>query len=122
MSLISQHGFILLKHYPDILMMFMLNKQVCPYGLYAEQLSGSAFTAPRHKNLRTWLYRIRPSSCSSGRYTRLTDTQSTDSDTGLFDLGFDKIVPDPNPFRWDPTVIPDHGVDFVKVSHNLHIS
>eukprot|EP01040_Poterioochromonas_malhamensis_P024682 gene24682-30588_t len=35
--------------------------QVCSYGLYAEQLSGSAFTAPRHKNLRSWLYRIRPS-------------------------------------------------------------
>lgn len=35
--------------------------QRSPYGLYAEQLSGSAFTAPRHQNLRSWLYRIRPS-------------------------------------------------------------
>lgn len=35
--------------------------QVCPYGLYAEQLSGTAFTAPRTENKRTWLYRIRPS-------------------------------------------------------------
>lgn len=35
--------------------------QNCPYGLYAEQLSGSAFTAPRHHNLRSWLYRVRPS-------------------------------------------------------------
>ena len=34
--------------------------QRAPYGLYAEQLSGSAFTAPRHVNRRTWLYRIRP--------------------------------------------------------------
>ncbi|MGS0466138.1 homogentisate 1,2-dioxygenase [Cobetia marina] len=32
-----------------------------PHGLYAEQLSGSAFTAPRSHNLRSWLYRIRPS-------------------------------------------------------------
>jgi len=33
--------------------------QVCPYGLYAEQLSGSAFTAqPRARNLRSWLYRL----------------------------------------------------------------
>ena len=31
-----------------------------PYGLYAEQLSGTAFTAPRHSNRRAWLYRIRP--------------------------------------------------------------
>lgn len=35
--------------------------QKCPCGLYAEQLSGSAFTRPRHINLHTWLYRILPS-------------------------------------------------------------
>ncbi|MFD2272697.1 homogentisate 1,2-dioxygenase [Undibacterium arcticum] len=34
--------------------------QKAPYGLYAEQLSGTAFTAPRHSNRRSWLYRIRP--------------------------------------------------------------
>ena len=34
--------------------------QRCPYGLYAEQLSGTAFTAPRTANRRSWLYRIRP--------------------------------------------------------------
>src|SRR6185369_8042776 len=35
--------------------------QKVPFGLYAEQLSGSAFTAPRSENLRSWLYRLRPS-------------------------------------------------------------
>ena len=35
--------------------------QRCAYGLYAEQLSGSPFTAPRGSNERSWLYRIRPS-------------------------------------------------------------
>jgi homogentisate 1,2-dioxygenase len=35
--------------------------QKAPFGLYAEQLSGSAFTAPRAHNLRSWLYRLRPS-------------------------------------------------------------
>ena len=34
--------------------------QRCPYGLYAEQLSGSPFTAPRISNERSWLYRMRP--------------------------------------------------------------
>ena len=34
--------------------------QRAPYGLYAEQWSGTAFTAPRHLNRRSWLYRIRP--------------------------------------------------------------
>ena len=36
--------------------------QQCPYGLYAEQFSGTAFTAQRYLNRRSWLYRIRPSS------------------------------------------------------------
>ena len=31
-----------------------------PFGLYAEQLSGSSFTSPRHENRRSWLYRMRP--------------------------------------------------------------
>lgn len=35
--------------------------QQVPFGLYAEQLSGSAFTAPRAENRRAWLYRLRPS-------------------------------------------------------------
>src|SRR5437870_6636111 len=35
--------------------------QKVPFGLYAEQLSGSSFTAPRAENLRSWLYRLRPS-------------------------------------------------------------
>src|SRR3954469_17845517 len=35
--------------------------QKVPFGLYAEQLSGSAFTMPRAQNLRSWLYRLRPS-------------------------------------------------------------
>ena len=34
--------------------------QRAPFGLYAEQLSGSAFTAPRSENKRSWLYRLRP--------------------------------------------------------------
>ena len=42
--------------------------QRCAYGLYAEQLSGSPFTAPRGANERSWLYRIRPSVKHSGRF------------------------------------------------------
>src|SRR5476649_697445 len=45
--------------------------QQCPYGLYAEQISGSPFTAPRGSNERSWLYRIRPSVRHSGRFTRV---------------------------------------------------
>ena len=41
------------------------------YGLYAEQLSGSPFTAPRASNERSWLYRIRPSVKHGGRWTKI---------------------------------------------------
>lgn len=37
------------------------NPQEVAMGLYAEQLSGSAFTAYPQENLRTWLYKITPS-------------------------------------------------------------
>ena len=36
------------------------NPQRAAHGLYAEQLSGTAFTAPRETNQRSWLYRILP--------------------------------------------------------------
>ncbi|MEE9376250.1 MAG: homogentisate 1,2-dioxygenase, partial [Rhizobiaceae bacterium] len=36
---------------------------------YAEQLSGSPFTAPRGTNERSWLYRIRPGVRHNGRFT-----------------------------------------------------
>ncbi|MGY4599409.1 homogentisate 1,2-dioxygenase [Bradyrhizobium sp. GM22.5] len=45
--------------------------QRCAYGLYAEQLSGSPFTAPRGSNERSWLYRIRPSVKHSGRFEKV---------------------------------------------------
>src|SRR6201747_1583419 len=73
--------------------------QRCAYGLYAEQLSGSPFTAPRASNERSWLYRIRPSVRHSGRFRRV--------DAGLW-----RSAPDPEfhapigPMRWNPVAIP----------------
>ncbi|KAI9000185.1 Homogentisate 1,2-dioxygenase [Gaertneriomyces semiglobifer] len=85
--------------------------QKCSYGLYAEQLSGSAFTAPRHDNLRSWLYRIRPSVC----HTPYTTAPSP----GLvrsFAVGPDSDCQStPNQLRWSPFELPKHdGVDFVS--------
>lgn len=48
-------------HYKGALPVGQNSPQKCPFGLYAEQLSGSAFTAPRGENRRSWLYRLRPS-------------------------------------------------------------
>jgi homogentisate 1,2-dioxygenase len=77
--------------------------QRCPYGLYAEQLSGTAFTAPRAQNLRSWLYRIRPSVVQSGFVP-------VDAGT-LCAPPFDSA--DPNPMRWDPLPLPESPADFV---------
>src|SRR3954466_12450857 len=45
--------------------------QRCPYGLYAEQLSGTSFTRPRAANRRSWLYRIRPTLAHWGSFSRI---------------------------------------------------
>ncbi len=78
--------------------------QRCSYGLYAEQFSGTAFTAPRHANRRTWLYRIRPAAVH-GEFRR--------TDDGLLTSRFDEIDPSPNQLRWSPMPIPDEPTDFV---------
>ncbi|WP_159090974.1 homogentisate 1,2-dioxygenase, partial [Xanthomonas fragariae] len=44
------------------------------HGLYAEQLSGTAFTAPRGENRRSWLYRIRPAAVH-GAFSLITQSQ-----------------------------------------------
>ncbi|XP_048396816.1 homogentisate 1,2-dioxygenase isoform X2 [Stegostoma tigrinum] len=63
------------------------NPQVCPYGLYAEQLSGSAFTCPRYNNKRSWLYRIVPS---------VLHKPFTSIPQGNLSYNWDEINPDPN--------------------------
>lgn len=80
--------------------------QRCPYGLYAEQLSGTAFTAPRAENARSWLYRIRPSVKHLGHFERieLPQWQSAPSAPGEIGLG---------PLRWGPPPIPDDALTFV---------
>ena len=49
------------------------------YGLYAEQISGSPFTAPRAANERTWLYRIRPSVRHTGKFRKAEQPPAGDS-------------------------------------------
>ena len=56
---------------PGALPQGMNSPQKCNYGLYGEQLSGTAFTAPSHQNERTWCYRIRPSVKHSHRYEKI---------------------------------------------------
>ncbi|TDK46796.1 homogentisate 1,2-dioxygenase [Antarcticimicrobium luteum] len=79
---------------PGALPQGMNSPQKCNYGLYGEQLSGTAFTA--HPPERTWTYRIRPSVKHSARYTKI-------------DLPYWKSAPNVDPdvtslgqYRWDP--------------------
>ncbi|MBS0559359.1 MAG: homogentisate 1,2-dioxygenase [Proteobacteria bacterium] len=72
------------------------------FGLYAEQLSGTPFTVPRHAARRTWMYRIRPSA-RHPTYRRI--------EAGL--LCGPLAEPTPNRLRWDPFALPDAPTDFV---------
>jgi homogentisate 1,2-dioxygenase len=79
--------------------------QRAPRGLYAEVLSGTAFTAPRAENRSTWLYKLRPSAMH-GPYRRIKD--------GLLRSGpFDEVETPPNRLRWDPFPLPSKPTDFV---------
>ncbi|MCP9208887.1 homogentisate 1,2-dioxygenase [Streptomyces cucumeris] len=80
--------------------------QRAPLGLYAEQLSGTAFTEPRAHNRRSWLYRIRPSAAHPP-FTRIDNG-------GLRGAPFTETVPDPNRLRWDPLPEPPAGTDFLS--------
>src|SRR5215470_16607697 len=79
--------------------------QKVAHGLYAEQLSGTPFTAPRVANRRTWMYRMRPSVAhkpfqpiSAGR---------------LRSAPFDEVATPPHQLRWMPIHIPTESTDFL---------
>jgi len=78
--------------------------QRCAYGLYAEQFSGTAFTAPRHSNRRSWLYRIRPAAVHEEFVPRAARWVTN---------RFDALAPSPNQLRWDPLPLPRQATDFV---------
>jgi len=80
--------------------------QQVPFGLYAEQLSGTAFTAPRAENKRSWLYRLRPTA-SHKAY------QPYQGAPLLRSAPFDEVPPTPNRLRWDPLPLPEPPTDFV---------
>src|SRR6516164_2739816 len=79
--------------------------QRAPLGLYAEQLSGTAFTQPRAVNRRTWVYRIMPSAAHP-RFSRVGNGT-------LRGTPFDEIEPDPNRLRWSARPMPDGDTDFI---------
>lgn len=98
---------------PDALPKGQNSPQKCAYGLYAEQLSGTAFTAPRTENSYSWLYRIRPSVVHAP-FKRFEGAK-------YVARNFDEQFPNPNQMRWNPFDIPNGGknVDFVSGLHTI---
>src|SRR5579859_2345609 len=78
--------------------------QVAAHGLYAEQISGTAFTAPRHANRRSWFYRIRPAAVHRP-FVALA--------AGRLHNDFEQVPATPNQLRWDPLPLPEAPTDFV---------
>ncbi len=79
--------------------------QRAPYGLYAEQLSGTAFTAPRGANRRSWTYRIRPAAIHEP-FRQIGN--------GRIESHFGHVPTPPDQLRWDPLPIPAAPTDFVE--------
>ena len=85
----------------------------CNYGLYAEQLSGSPFTAPQASNQRSWLYRIRPTVRHTGRFARVGKGRlrtAPEREDGEVPIG---------PMRWAPTPVPRADLTFVTGLHTI---
>lgn len=90
---------------PDALPQGQNSPQKCNYGLYAEQLSGTAFTATRPE--RTWCYRIRPSVKHTSRFTKI-------------DVPYWKSAPNVDPdvislgqYRWDPVPVGEGALTWI---------
>lgn len=80
--------------------------QHVPFGLYAEQINGSSFTAPRASNRRSWFYRIRPSVMHKP-YQPVAPSLIRSSP-------FHEAATSPNQLRWDPIPIPQTPTDFIE--------
>ncbi|RED16571.1 homogentisate 1,2-dioxygenase [Parasphingopyxis lamellibrachiae] len=76
------------------------------FGLYAEQLSGTAFTVPRDRNLRSWLYRMRPSAMHD-RFEPYRGGERIET------APISGVTFEPNRLRWDPLPTPEAELDWV---------
>lgn len=81
---------------------------ICPYGLYAEQISGTSFTSPRNQNQRSWLYRIKPSVTHEPFKLR-----SPVHPKLVSDFNQSNSFANPTQLRWKPVEIPDMPTDFI---------
>lgn len=95
---------------PGALPVGMNSPQRPPYGLYAEKFSGTAFTAPRHENQQSWLYRILPAA-AHGVWEELPSEAYNASS-----LSGSDVRQIPNQLRWDPFDF-DEAKDWIRGLH-----
>ena len=91
---------------PGVLPVGQNSPQKVAHGLYAEQLSGTAFTAPRSDNQRSWLYRIRPAAMHQPFAKVFHPTLQSGP--------FTELSASPNQLRWNPFPIPSTPADFIE--------
>jgi homogentisate 1,2-dioxygenase len=91
---------------PGVLPASQNSPQKVAHGLYAEQLSGTAFTAPRSDNQRSWLYRIRPAAMHQPFAKVFHPTLQSGP--------FTELSASPNQLRWNPFPIPSVSADFIE--------
>ncbi|NYT58984.1 homogentisate 1,2-dioxygenase [Alcaligenaceae bacterium] len=111
-KLIYQSGFgnsCATEALPGALPVGRNSPQVCPYGLYAEQLSGTAFTVPRAESRRSWLYRIRPAALQKA-FEPYVGAKTWASQFGQGPVS-------PNRLRWNPLPMPEQSTDFIDGMH-----
>ncbi|XP_043689816.1 homogentisate 1,2-dioxygenase [Telopea speciosissima] len=93
---------------PEALPQGQNNPLVCPYGLYAEQLSGTSFTSPRKLNQRSWFYRIKPSVTHEPFKPLIPSHKKLVSE-----FNQSNSSTNPTQLRWKPPQIPDSPTDFI---------
>jgi len=102
----GHHNHFSSEAVPDTLPKGQNSPQRVAHGLYAEQLSGTAFTAPRVRNLRSWFYRIHPS-VMQGEFHPLEQPL-------LRSAPFSDQPTPPTQLRWDPLPLPEKPTDFIQ--------
>ncbi|GAA6034418.1 hypothetical protein JCM8097_002716 [Rhodosporidiobolus ruineniae] len=97
---------------PDVLPVGQNAPQKVKFGLYAEQVTATAFVAPRHQNQKLWLYRMRPSVAHQG-FVRIPDNEDMCSDFSTLNP---KVSVSPTQIAWRPFPLPadSEKVNFVQ--------
>ncbi|GAA5920808.1 hypothetical protein JCM1841_005104 [Sporobolomyces salmonicolor] len=97
---------------PDVLPVGQNSPQKVKFGLYAEQVTATAFVAPRHQNQKLWLYRMRPSVAHQG-FVRIPENPDMCSEFSPLNP---KVSVSPTQIAWRPFPLPPSSqkVDFVE--------